>query len=260
MAETISKIREEYGKLDRTSEKALRAFIEAYGRDERSGVQALVKKAGRDLDAIKAERERLYEMRRYERECEEKGYTLICGIDEAGRGPLAGPVVAGAVILPKDCEILGLNDSKKLTEAKREALYDEICQKAAAWGVGVVGAARIDEINILQADYEAMCEAIGQLKVMPQILLNDAVKIPQVLIPQVSLVHGDAKSVSIAAASIIAKVTRDRLMKEYDDIYPEYGFAVHKGYGTAAHYAALKKYGPCVIHRRSFLRTLDRHV
>ena len=184
---------------------------------------------------------------------------IEAGCDEAGRGPLAGPVVAGAVILPEDCEILGLNDSKKLTPKRREELYEEVTRKAIAWGAGVVGPRRIDEINILQADYEAMCEAIGQLSVMPQILLNDAVTIPQVVIPQISIIHGDAKSVSIAAASIIAKVTRDRMMDEYDVLFPEYGFAAHKGYGTAAHYEAIKKYGPCAIHRMSFLRNLDEH-
>lgn len=190
-------------------------------------------------------------MRAYEHKYEHLG--LVCGIDEAGRGPLAGPVVAGAVILPPDCEILYLNDSKQLSEKKREQLFEEILEKAVAVGAGIVGPARIDEINILQADYEAMCEAIGKLGVVPQILLNDAVTIPQVLIPQVPIIKGDAKSVSIAAASIVAKVTRDRLMMEYDEIMPEYGFAKHKGYGTAEHIAAIRKYGPSPIHRRSFI-------
>ena len=170
-----------------------------------------------------------------------------------GRGPLAGPVVAGAVILPKDCDILYLNDSKQLTEKKREELYDVIMEKAVAAGLGFVSPERIDEINILQATYEAMREAIGRLSVKPDLLLNDAVTIPQVEIRQVPIIKGDAKSVSIAAASIIAKVTRDRLMVEYDSIFPEYGFASNKGYGAAAHIEALKKYGPCPIHRRSFI-------
>ena len=177
----------------------------------------------------------------------------ICGIDEVGRGPLAGPVVAGAVILPKDGSILYLNDSKKLSEKKREALYEEIMERAVATGIGIVGSARIDEINILQATYEAMRMAISNLKVEPDLLLNDAVTIPQVSIRQVPIIKGDAKSVSIAAASIIAKVTRDRLMVEYDQILPEYGFASNKGYGSAEHIAALKKYGPSPIHRRSFI-------
>ena len=170
-----------------------------------------------------------------------------------GRGPLAGPVVAGAVILPKDCDILYINDSKKLTAAKREELYDEIMEKAVAAGIGMVSPQRIDEINILQATYEAMREAISKLEPAPDILLNDAVTIPEVTIPQVPIIKGDAKSISIGAASIIAKVTRDRLMVEYDQILPEYGFASNKGYGSAEHIAALKKYGASPIHRQSFI-------
>ena len=254
-----AQIQEIYRKTDKTDEAALRSFIREYGDDPRAGIQKLAQGAGKALERIGQERERLEQMRSYERDCIQKGYTYICGIDEAGRGPLAGPVVAGAVILPQDCEIFGLNDSKKLSEKRREELYEEIKEKALAWGAGVIGPGRIDEINILQADYEAMCEAIGQLKVMPQILLNDAVTIPQVRIPQISIIHGDARSVSIAAASIIAKVTRDRMMVEYDSLFPEYGFAEHKGYGTAAHYTALKKYGPCMIHRKTFLKNLEEH-
>ena len=170
-----------------------------------------------------------------------------------GRGPLAGPVVAGAVILPKDCQILYLNDSKKLTAKKREELYDVIMKEAVAVGIGYASPARIDEINILQATYEAMREAISKLPIQPDVLLNDAVKIPGVNIYQVPIIKGDAKSVSIAAASIVAKVTRDRLMEEYDAHIPEYGFASNKGYGSAQHIEALIKYGPSPIHRRSFL-------
>ncbi len=203
-------------------------------------------------EKLQAERNRLEEMKVYERQY--GSYSAICGIDEAGRGPLAGPVVAGAVILPEDCEILFLNDSKKLSEARREALYPEIQEKAAAWAVGITGWERIDEINILQATYEAMREAIHRLSLQPDLLLNDAVTIPEVAIPQVPIIKGDAKSVSIAAASILAKVTRDHLMMEYDKIYPEYGFAKHKGYGTAEHIAAIKKYGPCPIHRQTFIK------
>lgn len=179
--------------------------------------------------------------------------TYLCGIDEAGRGPLAGPVAAGAVILPKDCQILYLNDSKKLSEKKRELLFDEIREKAVSFGVGIVGPGRVDEINILQATYEAMRLALAQLSVTPDLLLNDAVTIPGVELPQISIIKGDAKSVSIAAASILAKVTRDRMMIEYDALFPEYGFAKHKGYGTAQHIQALKEYGPCPIHRASFI-------
>ena len=190
-------------------------------------------------------------MREFERQYEDCAF--ICGIDEAGRGPLAGPVAAGAAILPKDCQILYLNDSKKLSESRREELFLEIKETAIAWSVGIVGPERIDEINILQATYEAMRQAIAKLDPAPQILLNDAVTIPQVAIPQVPIIKGDAKSVSIAAASILAKVTRDHMMEEYDKEYPEYGFAKHKGYGTAAHIAALKEFGPTPIHRRTFI-------
>ena len=178
----------------------------------------------------------------------------ICGIDEAGRGPLAGPVVAAAVILPKECKIAYLNDSKKLSAARRDMLYDEIMEKAVGVGVGMASPARIDEINILQATYEAMRQAIAQLPVQPEVLLNDAVTIPGVNIAQVPIIKGDAKSLSIAAASVIAKVTRDRLMEEYDKIMPEYGFAGHKGYGSAAHIAAIRQYGPSPIHRETFIK------
>ena len=189
-----------------------------------------------------------------DRQLQQQGFSLLCGIDEAGRGPLAGPVVAGAVILSPDCEILYLNDSKKLSEKKRELLYDEIMEKAVATGIGVISPARIDEINILQATYEAMRMAISNLKVQPSVLLNDAVTIPLVEIPQVPIIKGDAKSVSIAAASIIAKVTRDHMMVEYEEIYPGYGFASNKGYGSAQHIAALKELGPTPIHRRTFIK------
>lgn len=202
-------------------------------------------------EKLEKELERLETMKAYEKEYSMCEY--ICGIDEVGRGPLAGPVVAGAVILPKDVTILYLNDSKKLSEKKRELLYDEIMEKAIATGIGMASPARIDEINILQATYEAMREAISNLKVRPDILLNDAVTIPEVEIPQVPIIKGDAKSVSIAAASIIAKVTRDRLMVEYDKVLPRYDFASNKGYGTKAHIAGLKELGPTPIHRQSFI-------
>lgn len=190
-------------------------------------------------------------MKEYEHKYEHLGY--LCGIDEVGRGPLAGPVVACAVILPKDCDILWLNDSKKLTAKKREELYDVILDEAVSVGIGMASPERIDEINILQATYEAMRQAVSKLSVQPQLLLNDAVTIPEITIPQVPIIKGDAKSVSIAAASIVAKVTRDRMMEEYDKVIPEYGFASNKGYGSAAHIEALKKYGPSPIHRRTFI-------
>jgi len=198
-----------------------------------------------------AERERLALMHEFENKYSE--YALICGIDEAGRGPLAGPVCAGACILPKDAEILYLNDSKKLSEKRREELFIEIKEKSVAWAVGMSDNQVIDEINILQATYKAMRSAIEQLGVVPDLLLNDAVTIPEVQIRQVPIVKGDAKSVSIAAASILAKVTRDHIMIEYDKLYPEYGFAKHKGYGTAAHIADIREYGITPIHRKSFM-------
>ena len=191
---------------------------------------------------------------------EYKDYPYICGIDEVGRGPLAGPVVAGAVILPKDDMILYLNDSKKLSEKKREMLYDEIMNRAVATGIGMASPARIDEINILQATYEAMREAISKLVVKPDLLLNDAVTIPEVEIRQIPIIKGDAKSVSIAAASIVAKVTRDRLMAEYDGVIPGYDFAKNKGYGTKAHIEALKSQGASPIHRRTFIKNFVSEV
>ncbi len=204
------------------------------------------------IERLNKERERIYELSKYERE--NAGYGLLCGIDEVGRGPLAGPVYAAAVILDPEKEILYLNDSKKLSEKKREALYDEIMEKALAVGIGCSSPERIDEINILQATFEAMTMAVNSLKVKPGALLIDAVHIPQLEdYKQISIIKGDAKSVSIAAASIIAKVTRDRVMKEMALKYPQYAFDSNKGYGTAAHIAALKEYGPCEIHRRSFI-------
>jgi len=202
-------------------------------------------------EKLQAERERLEQMKEYEYTYAASG--VICGIDEAGRGPLAGPVVAGAVILPQDCEILFLNDSKKLSGKRREELFLEIREKAIAWNVGIVGPDVIDEINILQATYEAMRQAVAGLSVQPNLLLNDAVTIPGIETDQIPIIKGDAKSVSIAAASILAKVTRDHMMVEYDKLFPEYGFAKHKGYGTAVHTAALREHGPCPIHRRSFI-------
>lgn len=230
----------------------LPAFLENYEKDQRSGVQALVKKAQKTLLDHEREIARTEKMKEYEKKYD--SYSFICGIDEVGRGPLAGPVVAGAVILPKDCNILYLNDSKQLSEKKREELYSIIMEKAVATGLGYVAPERIDQINILQATYEAMREAISKLDQVPDLLLNDAVTIPDVSIRQVPIIKGDAKSVSIAAASIIAKVTRDRLMVQYDMVYPEYGFASNKGYGAQAHLEALKKYGPTPIHRRTFIK------
>ena len=238
--------------LQAAEDQMLPDFIARFESDERSGVQQLVQRAQKRLDALEIERERLMAMHQYEEQY--KDCQAICGIDEAGRGPLAGPVVAAAVILPKDCEILYLNDSKQLSAKKRELLYDEIMEKAVAVGVGYATPQRIDEINILQATYEAMRMAIGNLKVQPDLLLNDAVTIPGVDIRQVPIIKGDAQSVSIAAASIIAKVTRDRLMVEYDAVMPGYDFAANKGYGTKKHIEGLKELGPSPIHRMTFIK------
>ena len=234
------------------SEEAILDFIKAFSDDERAGVKKLVETATKRLDALYKEIARIDTMKKYEKEYENLGY--LCGIDEVGRGPLAGPVYAAAVILPKDCDILYLNDSKKLSEKKREELYDVIMEKAVAVGIGSSTCERIDEINILQATYEAMTKAVNSLSVKPGGLLIDAVHIPQLEeYKQISIIKGDAKSVSIAAASIVAKVTRDHVMKDYAKEYPEYGFDSNKGYGSADHISAIKKYGPCPIHRRSFI-------
>ena len=246
--QSISAIREMFAAASETELPAL--YLE-YEEDSRAGVQNLIQKYQKQEEALKKERERTEQMKIYEHKYEDLGW--ICGIDEVGRGPLAGPVVAGAVILPRDSKILHLNDSKQLTAKKRDELYDVIMREAVAVGIGYASPARIDEINILQATYEAMREAISKLSVKPDVLLNDAVKIPQVDIRQVPIIKGDAKSVSIAAASIVAKVTRDRLMEEYDKVLPGYGFASNKGYGSAEHIAALKEIGPSPIHRQSFI-------
>ena len=239
--------------LKAASEEMLPSFISAYETDTRNGVQTLVSQAKKRLEKLQKEMERIEKLKRYERAYGED-HAFICGIDEVGRGPLAGPVVAGAVILPKDCHILYINDSKKLSEKKREELYDVVMEQAVAVGIGMASPQRIDEINILQATYEAMREAISKLSVKPDILLNDAVTIPGVSIRQVPIIKGDAKSISIGAASIVAKVTRDRLMVEYDKILPQYGFASNKGYGSAEHIKALQEVGPSPIHRASFIK------
>ena len=207
-----------------------------------------IKKAAK----LQVEKERIEAMREFEEKYD--SFSYICGIDEAGRGPLAGPVVAGAVVLPKGKRILYVNDSKKLSEKKREELFDVIKEEALSFGLGIVSPERIDEINILQATYEAMREAVNKLSVSPDILLNDAVTIPGIDIRQVPIIKGDAKSLTIASASILAKVTRDRIMAEYDLQYPEYGFAKHKGYGTKAHIDAIRQFGPCPIHRKTFIK------
>ncbi|MBE5914922.1 MAG: ribonuclease HII [Pseudobutyrivibrio ruminis] len=245
----ISEIQKEYKE---TSELLLPDFIEEYINDGRPGVSKIIGMAQKRMEKLRIERERIERLKEYENQYWPE-FDYIGGIDEVGRGPLAGPVVTACVVLPKDCSILYINDSKKLSASKREELYEIIMKEAVSVGIGVCSEQRIDEINILQATYEAMRQAISECSVEPQVLLNDAVTIPEVKIHQVPIIKGDAKSISIGAASIIAKVTRDRMMVEYDSIYPEYHFASNKGYGSAEHIEALKKYGPCPIHRRSFI-------
>lgn len=191
-----------------------------------------------------------------ENEYREKGFDIICGVDEAGRGPLAGPVYAAAVILPSDCVIEGLNDSKKLTEKKREALFDEIKEKALAYGIASADEKEIDEINILNATFLAMKRAIASLSVRPDLALIDGNQKPHTDIEEVTVIKGDAKSMSIAAASVLAKVSRDRFMLEMAEKYPQYEFARHKGYGTKLHYEKIAQYGVCDIHRRTFLKKI----
>ena len=245
----ISDIQQEYKETDLVD---LPDFIEEYINDGRPGVSKIIGVAQKRMEKLRLEKARIEKLKEYENKYWSE-YEYIGGIDEVGRGPLAGPVVTSCVILPKDCSILYINDSKKLSASKREELYEVIMKEAVSVSIGVVSEARIDEINILQATYEAMRQAIAEARVEPDILLNDAVTIPGVSIKQVPIIKGDAKSISIGAASIIAKVTRDRMMMEYDSVYPEYHFASNKGYGSAEHIQALKEFGPCPIHRRSFI-------
>ncbi len=249
MKKSIGEISEVYKQADISM---LPAFIEEFNEDERNGVQTLVNRAKKRLDDLEKEKKRMYGMFSYERKYAE--YEYICGVDEVGCGPLAGPVVSAAVILPKDCDILYLNDSKKLTENKREEIFDEIMAKAVSVGIGFATPERIDEINIRQADFEAMRMALSKLSVEPDFIMVDGYPIGGVEKKQISIVKGDAKSASIAAASIIAKVTRDRLMTEYDAVFPGYGFASNKGYGSAEHIQAIKELGPTPIHRKTFIK------
>ena len=247
--ESIRAIRE---KLKNCSEAELPELLGVYEADGRAGVQSLVQSGRKRLAAYEKELARTEEMWHYERLYSDRAY--VGGIDEVGRGPLAGPVVAACVILPKDCKLLYINDSKQLSEKKREELYDRILEEAVSVGIGVVSHQVIDKINILQATFQAMREAISMMSVTPDQLLVDAVHIPQITIPQRGIIKGDAKSISIAAASIVAKVTRDRMMVEMDAKYPGYGFAGNKGYGSAEHIQAIREKGPCEIHRRTFIR------
>ena len=251
--QSISEIKEI---LSSCSMEELPEQMKQFEEDSRKGVQTALVSFRKKYEKHLQELARLEEILTYERGLWETGYDLIAGIDEVGRGPLAGPVVAAAVILPKECKIEGVNDSKKLSAKKREELYDIILEKAVSYGIGIVSNERIDEINILQATYEAMREALSQLKPKADYILADAVTIPMVSTPQRGIVKGDAKSMSIGAASIVAKVYRDRLMEAYEEVYPGYGFASNKGYGAAEHIEGLKKLGPTPIHRKTFLKNL----
>ncbi len=201
------------------------------------------------------EEERLKRLKEYENQLRSKGFEFICGIDEAGRGPLAGPVVVASVIMPADSIIEGVNDSKKVSEKKREKLYDLILEEAISYGVGIIGQDEIDDINILNATKKGLTMSLKELDKKPDLIIVDALThIDTLGIPYESIIKGDAKCYSISAASIIAKVTRDRIMREWDKVYPQYGFATHKGYGTAAHIKAIKEYGPCPLHRKTFIK------
>ena len=231
-------------------------YMDILKDDERKSVQNIAIKMGRKLDNIRKEEERLERINTYENEGYTKGYLYIGGIDEAGRGPLAGPVVASVVVFKPNTKIEGINDSKKLSETKREELFDIIKKQALDYGIGIVDNEEIDDYNILNATYMAMKKALNSMKKQPDYLLVDAVTIPGVDIKQNPIIKGDSKSISIAAASILAKVTRDRMMYDYDKIYPEYGFKSNKGYGTKEHYEAIEKFGITPIHRKSFLKNI----
>jgi len=240
---TIKQVEEFFAQGQVTEE-----FLEACAQDSRKAVGTLLRRYQRGQQ----DRERVSALYSYEREFWAKGCEWVAGVDEAGRGPLAGPVSVAAVILPHELYLPKINDSKKISAKVREELYDEIMDKAVAVKAAFVDAKTIDRVNIYQATINGMYESIFGLKQEPQAVLIDAVKLENLNVPSLSIIKGDAKSVSIAAASIIAKVNRDRLMDKYDKEYPEYGFAHHKGYGTAEHIAALRQYGPCPIHRHSF--------
>ena len=249
--QSISEIKEILGNC---SMEELPEQMKQFEEDSRKGVQTALASFRKKYEKHQQELARLDEILTYERGLWEAGYDLVAGIDEVGRGPLAGPVVAAAVILPKECKIEGVNDSKKLSAKKREELYDIILEKAVSYGIGVVSNERIDEINILQATYEAMREALSQLKPKADYILADAVTIPMVSTPQRGIIKGDAKSMSIGAASIVAKVYRDRMMEAYEEVYPGYGFASNKGYGAAEHIEGIKKQGITPIHRKTFVK------
>lgn len=242
--------------VDNLSTDKYLEYIDILRNDERKSVQNIAVKLAKKLDNIRREDERLEKINIYENEGYSKGYVYIGGIDEAGRGPLAGPVVASVVVFKPNTKIEGVNDSKKLSEVKRDELFDIIKEEALDYGIGIVNHEEIDEFNILNATYMAMKKAVNCLDKTPDYLLIDAATIPGIDIDQKPLVKGDSKSISIAAASILAKVTRDSIMYQYDEMYPEYGFKSHKGYGTKEHYEAIEKHGITPIHRKSFLKNV----
>ncbi len=231
-------------------------FIFSIKNDNRKGVLNILKNAEKKYNEYLAEIERIKTISFYENECYDKGFNFVAGVDEVGRGPLAGPVVTAAVILKKGAFIQDINDSKKLSYLKREKLYDIITNEAVSYCFGIVSPKEIDDINILQATYKAMKQSLENLSVKPDFVLADAVTIPNIHIKQNGIIKGDSKSISIGAASIIAKVYRDRIMEKYAEIYPEYGFDRNKGYGSKEHIEAIKKYGICPIHRRSFVKNI----
>ncbi len=251
--ESISEIK---SKFLSASIQDISALINLYCNDTRKGVQNIICQYQKKIEVYQKEQLRLDTMLTFEKECYQKGYRIVAGIDEVGRGPLAGPVVTAAVILPENCKIEGVNDSKKLSAKKRQQLYHIICEKAISYSIGIVSSERIDEINILQATYEAMKEALEKLSVTPEFVLADAVHIPHITIPQRGIIGGDGKSISIAAASIVAKVTRDAMMEEFSKLYTQYGFERNKGYGSQEHMQAIKQYGICAIHRKTFVKNI----
>lgn len=246
--ESIAEIKLKLGQINSKADP----YIHVLQQDQRKGVAMLLSAFYKRLEKVAAMEQAAYELREFERQALANGYQVIAGIDEVGRGPLAGPVVAAAVILPNNCELLEVNDSKKLSEKKRDLLFTQICETAVAVGIGIVDEETIDKVNIYQATKLAMKEAVDKLSFTPDYLLLDAMRLEGVPIAQESIIKGDAKSVSIAAASIVAKVTRDRLMSEYADKYPGYAFEKNAGYGTKEHLAGLDQLGPCAIHRKTF--------
>lgn len=242
--------------INNLDEKDRFSYIHVLDKDSRKSVKKYALKLKKQQERINKELERLQGLWKIERKAFDFGYNLVAGLDEAGRGPLAGPVVAAAVILPKNKMILGVNDSKKISEKKREELFEIICKSALSVGVGIVDNKTIDQINIFNATKLAMKKAIYSLEIKPDLLLIDALELADINIKQKSIIKGDSKSISIAAASIIAKVTRDNLVKEYDKKFAGYNFSKHKGYGTKEHYEAIKKYGITSIHRKSFLKNI----